>query len=139
MSGLIGAVDTALTGLDAFEEGIAAVSQNVSNQTTTGYAVQTVNISTVADLNPGDAGNGVQSQVTRAADGYAAGVLRTANSADQAATTTSASFTAISNALTNNGNVQTAANQFFLDTRARWPPIPPVLPSSRRCCRTRRR
>lgn len=115
MSGLVGAVETALTGLNAFEEGIATVSQNVSNQTTAGYAVESVDITTVADLTPGDAGNGVQSQVTRAADGYAAGVLRTANSADQAATTTSSSFTAISNALTNNGDVQTVANQFFLD------------------------
>jgi flagellar hook-associated protein 1 FlgK len=115
MSGLIGAVNTALTGLEAFESGISTVSQNVANQTTSGYATETVDFSTVADPAAGQVGDGVQSTISRAADGFAAGVLRTANSASQAASTTSTSLTAISNALTNNGDVQSAINQFFLD------------------------
>jgi flagellar hook-associated protein 1 FlgK len=115
MSGLIGAVNTALTGLEAFVDGINTVSENVANQTTAGYGEEDLNLTTVDDPAAGVAGDGVQSQVTRVADGFAAGVLRTATSADAAARTTSSSLTNISNALTNNGDVQTAINQFFLD------------------------
>jgi flagellar hook-associated protein 1 len=115
MSGLIGAVDTALTGLEAFVDGIGTVSQNVANQTTPGYAQENVDLTTVGDTTPGSAGDGVASQVTRVADGFAAGVLRTANSANSAANTASTALTTISNALTNNGDVQSAINQFFLD------------------------
>jgi flagellar hook-associated protein 1 len=115
MSGLIGAVNTALTGLEAFVDGIATVSQNVSNQTTPGYAQENLNLTTIDDAGAGSIGNGVQSQVARVADGFAAGVLRTANSANAAAITTSGSLTNISDALTNNGDVQSAVNQFFLD------------------------
>jgi flagellar hook-associated protein 1 FlgK len=116
MSGLIGAVNTALTGLEAFVTGIGAVSQNVSNQTTPGYAGENLNLTTVDDTAPGTAGDGVQSQISRVADGFAAGVLRTANSANTAASTTASSLTNISDALTNNGDIQSAINQFFLDT-----------------------
>jgi flagellar hook-associated protein 1 FlgK len=115
MSGLTGAINTALTGLEAFESGIGTVSQNIANQTTPGYAVESVNMSTVADPTAGDPGDGVQSAVARATDSFAAGVLCTANSASAAASTTSSSLTSISDALTNNGNVQSVLNQFFLD------------------------
>jgi flagellar hook-associated protein 1 FlgK len=115
MSGLIGAVDTALTGLEAFVDGIGTVSQNVANQTTPGYGQENLNLSTVDDTTAGAVGDGVESQVSRVADGFAAGVLRTANSASTAASTTSSSLTNISDALTNNGDVQSAINQFFLD------------------------
>jgi flagellar hook-associated protein 1 FlgK len=115
MSGLIAAVDTALTGIEAFVDGIGTVSQNVANQTTAGYAEETLNLTTVDDPAPSTVGDGVQSQVTRVADGFAAGVLRTANSANTAASTASTSLTNISSALTNNGDVQSAVNQFFLD------------------------
>ena len=115
MSGLIGAVDAALTGLEAFVDGISTVSQNLSNQTTAGYAQENLDLTTVDDTGSGLPGDGVQSQVTRVADGFAAGVLRTANSASTAASTTSSSLTNISDSLTNNGDVQSAVNQFFLD------------------------
>ena len=116
MSGLIGAVNTALTGLEAFVDGIGTVSENVANQTTSGYGEENLNLTTVDDGTSGTAGDGVGSQVTRVADGFAAGVLRTADSANAAASTTSSSLTNISGALTNNGDVQSALNQFFLDT-----------------------
>lgn len=115
MSGLIGAVNTALAGIEAFVGGISTVSENIANQTTPGYAEENLVLTTVDDGTSGTSGDGVQGQVTRVADGFAAGVLRTANSASSAASTTSSSLTNISNALTNNGNVQSAANQFFLD------------------------
>lgn len=115
MSGLIGAIDIALSGVQSFEQGIATVSQNVANQTTAGYAVQSVNTTTLVNLAPGSPGNGVQSAISRAADRFAAGVLRSANSADQAAGVSATSLTNISNALTNNGDVQSQINQFFLD------------------------
>jgi len=115
MSGLIGAIDIALSGVQSFEQGIATVSQNVANQTTAGYAVQSVNTTTLVNFAPGSPGNGVQSAISRAADGFAAGVLRSANSADQAAGVSATSLTNISDALTNNGDVQSQINQFFLD------------------------
>ena len=115
MSGLIAAVNTALTGLEAFVDGISTVSQNVANQTTPGYAEENLNLTTVNDAEPGTVGDGVQGQVARVADGFAAAVLRTANSANTAASAASTSLTNISDALTNNGDVQSAVNQFFLD------------------------
>jgi flagellar hook-associated protein 1 FlgK len=115
MSGLSGAVSTALTGLEAFVDGISTVSQNVANQTTAGYAQENLNLSTIDDAATDTVGNGVQGQVARVADGFSAGILRTANSASTAASTTSSALTSISNSLTNNGDVQIATNQFFLD------------------------
>lgn len=115
MSGLTSAIDIALTGVQSFEQGIATVSQNVANQTTAGYAVQTVNTTTRTSLAPGSTGSGVQTTISRAADGFAAGVLRNATSANTAAGISSTTLTAISDALTNNGNVQSQINQFMLD------------------------
>jgi len=115
MSGLVGAINTALTGLQGFEDGITTVSENLSNQNTPGYASESVSLSTAQDT-PGLPGNGVQSpQISRVADGFAAGMLRSANSANAAAGTQSTALTNISNALQNNGNVQSALNQFFED------------------------
>ena len=118
MSGLTGAMNTALTGLQAFEAGIGTVSENLTNQTTAGYAVENVNIVTAQDV-PGQAGSGVQApQIVRAADGFAAGLLRTVNSAAQAASVQASALTSISNALQNNGDVQSPINQFFQDASA---------------------
>ena len=115
MSGLTGAMNTALTGLQAFEAGIGTVSENLTNQTVPGYAVETVNIST-AQTGAGQPGSGVQApQISRAADGFAAGVLRMANSAASAASVQSSTLTDISNALQNNGDIQSSSNQFFQD------------------------
>ncbi|GEM_PF-3020582 len=115
MSGITGAMNTALSGLKLFEAGISSVSNNLANATTAGYAVENVIASTAAGAF-GQAGNGVQApQILRAASGFAAGLLRTANSASQAASNQAASLTTISNGLTNNGNVQTSINQFFQD------------------------
>lgn len=118
MSGLIGAMNTALSGIEAFETGINTVSENLTNASTPGYAVETVNLSTsIADAS--QPGTGVETpQVTRAADGFAAGVLRTANSAGAAASVMSTSLTNISNALQDDGDVQSAMNQFFTDVAA---------------------
>jgi flagellar hook-associated protein 1 FlgK len=115
MSGITGAMNTALSGLKLFEAGISTVSNNLANATAAGYSAETVN-ATTATAAPGQPGSGVQApQILRAASGFAAGLLRTANSASQAAGNQAASLTTISNALTNNGNVQSSINQFFLD------------------------
>jgi flagellar hook-associated protein 1 FlgK len=114
MSGLMGAIDVAASGAQAFEQGVAIVSQNIANQTTPGYAAEQLTPSTV--LNAGSSvGGGVQSTVSRAMDGLAAGVLRAATSANSAAGVMQASFTSLSSALTNNGNVQSSINQFIQD------------------------
>ncbi|MCB8874901.1 FlgK family flagellar hook-associated protein [Acidisoma silvae] len=115
MSGLNAAMNIALTGIEAFEQGIGTVSQNVSNQTTPGYAVESLTLSTLFNQS---SGSGVASQVTRAADGFAAAQLRTATSASQAASVTASSLTALAGALANNGDVQTQINQFFQDVSA---------------------
>ena len=115
MSGLLGAMNTALSGIDAFEAGINTVSENLTNAATPGYAVETVNLST-SIATEGQPGTGVETPlITRAADGFAAGVLRTANSAGSAATVMSTALTNISSALQNNGDVQSSMNQFFTD------------------------
>ncbi len=70
---------------------------------------------TQVDLSNGS-GFGVQSPVvTRAADGFAAGVMRTATTANQAASTLATNLANISSALLNNGDIQTSMNQFFQD------------------------
>lgn len=115
MSGLNNAINAALSGLQLFEAGISTVSNNLANANTAGYTVENVNAQT-AQAAAGQPGAGVlPAQITRAASGFAASQLRTANSASAAASAQSTALTDISNALTNNGNVQTAINQFFSD------------------------
>jgi flagellar hook-associated protein 1 FlgK len=102
-------MNTALSGLELFEAGIGVVSNNLVNESTSGYAVESIDPSTAA-------GGGVQAaQITRAANMFAAAQLRNANSANAAASGFATQLTGISNALTNNGNVQSAMNQFFDD------------------------
>ena len=115
MSGIANAMSTALSGLELFQTGIATVSNNLANVTTTGYSAESVNAQTQAGA-VGQPGAGVQpAQIIRAASGFAAAQLRNANAAGAAASSQSTALTALSNALTNNGNVQTAVNQFFQD------------------------
>lgn len=115
MSGINNAMNNALSGLEAFESGISTVSNNIANANVAGYAVETTNIQT-AYAQPGQFGMGVEpAQITRAASGFAAAQLRNANSANAAASEQSTSLTAISNALTNDGDVQSAMTQFFSD------------------------
>lgn len=115
MSGLTGAINTALSGLNLFEAGIQAVSNNLANVSTPGYASETVTANSQT-AGPGQPGDGVQPpQIIRAATGFAAGLLRAANAASQAAGNQATSLTAISNALVDNGDVQSAVNQFFED------------------------
>ena len=115
MSGIANAINTALSGLQLFEAGITTVSNNLANATTNGYAAETVNATTAVGA-PGKPGTGVQAaQISRAATGFAAAQLRNANAANAAASAQSTALTNISNALTNNGNIQTAINQFFQD------------------------
>ncbi len=115
MSGLTGAINTALTGLKLFEAGISTVSNNLANANTPGYAAETVDAKTAA-AGPGQPGLGVQApQILRTPSGLAAAQLRTANAAGQAAAGLATTLTGLSNALTNNGDVQSALNQFFQD------------------------
>jgi len=115
MSGITNTINTALSGLQLFEAGINTVSNNLANVTTSGYAAESVN-STTAENATSQPGDGVQpAQIVRAASGFAAAQLRNANSADAAASAQSTALTSISNALMNNGDIQTAINQFFQD------------------------
>jgi flagellar hook-associated protein 1 FlgK len=104
MSGITGAINTALTG-----------SNNLANEQTPGYSVESVTGNALVG-SPGQPGQGVSApQIQRAASGFAASLLNSANAASTAASAQSTSLTTISNALTNNGDVQTAINQFFQD------------------------
>lgn len=115
MSGITNAMNTALSGLQLFEAGISTVSNNLANATTSGYSSESVNAQTAVGA-AGQPGAGVEpAQINRAAAGFAAAQLRNANTANASASALSTSLTAISNALTNNGDVQTAINQFFSD------------------------
>jgi len=115
MSGITSAMNTALSGLDLFEAGIETVSNNLTNSTISGYSVESVNAAEVAE-GAGKPGAGVTAPVVvRAADSFAASQLYLANSQNAAATNAATQLTNISNALTNNGDVQTAVDQFFND------------------------
>jgi flagellar hook-associated protein 1 FlgK len=115
MSGITSAINTALSGLELFEAGISVVSNNLANEMTPGYSVESVNANTEAGP-AGQPGTGVQEPViSRAANGFAAGQLRGATSANEAATGLATSLTSISDALTDNGDVQTSINQLFED------------------------
>lgn len=115
MSGISSAIDTALSGLSLFEAGINTVAENLANQSTPGYAVESASATTVVG-GPGAPGQGVSAPViSRAANAFAAGLLNAATGSNQAASVQSAALTAISNALQNNGDVQTEINQFFND------------------------
>ena len=116
MSGVSNAMSNALSGLEAFETGLSVVANNIANANTAGYSAESVDIQT-AYASPGQAGQGVVNpvQIVRAASGFAAAQLRGANTANAAASAQSTSLTAISNALTNNGNIQTSISQFFSD------------------------
>ncbi len=116
MSGLTAAINAALSGIDAFEESIQTVSTNISNETTQGYALRTVETETSAYGSSG-AGSGVidPASVLRAADGFAAQRLYSATSANEAAQTLSAALSAIDQALQGSGDINTAADTFFAD------------------------
>ena len=115
MSGITSAIDTALSGLALFEAGINTVAENLANQSTPGYAAETASATTFVGQ-PGAPGQGVSAPViTRAANTFAAGLLNAATATSQAASVQSASLTAISNALQNNGDVQSQINQLFND------------------------
>jgi flagellar hook-associated protein 1 FlgK len=115
MSGITGAINTALSGILAFEAGINTVSENLANQSTPGYSVESVNVTTEVG-SAGQPGMGVSApEISRAASGFAAGLLRTASSASAAASAQSGALTDISNALQNTGNIQNSINQFFED------------------------
>jgi flagellar hook-associated protein 1 FlgK len=115
MSGITGAMDAALSGLNYFEAGINTVSENLANESTAGYATETASAATAVGA-AGQPGLGVEAPViTRAANSFATNLLNAANSAAQAASTQSSTLTAISNALQNAGDVQSAINQFFDD------------------------
>jgi flagellar hook-associated protein 1 FlgK len=107
------AINTALSGLEVFQAGINTVANNLANAQTPGYAQETVSTSTQYGQ-AGQPGTGATPPViVRAAAGFAATQLRTANAANAGASAQSTTLTAISNALTNNGDVQTALNAFF--------------------------
>jgi flagellar hook-associated protein 1 FlgK len=116
MSSLAGAINAALSGIEAFEEAIQTVSTNISNETTPGYALQTVETETSA-VDPSGAGSGVidPAIVQRAADGFAVARLNNATSANESAQTLSAALSAIDQALQGSGDINKAASAFFSD------------------------
>lgn len=115
MSGISSALSTAASGLALFEAGIETVSNNLTNASTAGYAVESVSAAE-ATAGAGQAGAGVLApNVTRASSAFAAQQLRTANTGAGASSLLSTQLTALSNALTGNGNVQSAMSTLFGD------------------------
>ena len=116
MSGLNSAMLTALTGLDVFSTGINMVGTNIANQATSGYAVESLNPQT-SDYGASPAGSGVvdPALVSRVSDQFAAARLNSSTSAQSAAASLSAALSTIDQALSGNGDIQTAASTFFGD------------------------
>ena len=119
MSGINSAINNSLSALDAFETGISVVSNNIANTNTAGYSAESTDIQT-SYLSSNQVGTGVVNpvQIVRAASGLAAAQLRTANTANAAASAQSTSLGAISSALENNGDIQQSMSQFFSDISA---------------------
>lgn len=116
MTGLNTAISTALSGLDAFSKGIGTVGNNIANQTSSGYAVRSVDPQT-AESGSNQAGSGVvdPALVQRAADSFQAAGVYSATATNSAAQSLSAALSAIDQAFTGNGDVQGTASTFFTD------------------------
>lgn len=114
MTGLRSAVDAALSGVDAYQTGANTVSNNISNETTPGYAVRSLAPQTAA-YGSGQAGSGVldPATVNRAFDKFAASRVFTAQSHHEAAKTLSSALSNIDQALTGNGDVHKLASSLF--------------------------
>lgn len=120
MSGsLSAAMSAALTGVDAFQQGINAIGTNISNQTTSGYAVRSLAPQTSA-YGSGQAGSGVvdPAAVLRAGDQFVAARVNAATSSNQAAQTLAAALSAIDQSFQGNGNIDSAASTFFTAVQA---------------------
>ena len=84
------AINNALSGLAASQQGLAVISQNVSNANTEGYSKKVANQSTVIVAG---VGNGVRiDEVTRLADAFLTNESRVATSANAAIVRISASY-----------------------------------------------
>jgi flagellar hook-associated protein 1 FlgK len=114
--GLLAAMGSALSGIDAFQQGAATVSENISNQATPGYAVRSLALETT-QYGSGQAGSGVAdpAAVTRAADQFAAARVGAATSANAGAGALATALSSIDQALQGTGDVHAAASQFFAD------------------------
>ncbi|MDE3240168.1 MAG: hypothetical protein KGN33_14505 [Paracoccaceae bacterium] len=116
MTGLNSAVSAALSGLDAFAEGIGTVGTNIANQTSSGYGVRTLDVQTASD-GASQSGAGVvdPALVRRVSDAVQASNVYSATAASTGAAALSSALTAIDQAFTGNGDVQGAASTFFAD------------------------
>lgn len=116
MSGLNSAISNALTGLNAFSEGIQTVSTNLANQSASGYAVETLDPQTSVN-GSSPAGSGVvdPALVQRAADSFAATGVYKATANSNAASSLSAALSAIDQSFTGNGDIHAAASTLFAD------------------------
>jgi len=114
MTGLNSAISSALSGLDAFSEGIGTVGSNIANQSTDGYAERSVEIQTTAG-GAGQSGGGVvdPALVRRASDAMEASNVYAATAANSAASTRASVLKAIDQAFTGNGDIESAASTFF--------------------------
>lgn len=110
------ALNTATTGIDAFAEGINTVGENISNQTSSGYAVRSIAPQTTAN-GSAQAGSGIvdPALVQRASDSFAAARVYGATASSQAAKSLSAALSTIDQSFTGNGDVHKAATTFFAD------------------------
>ncbi len=111
MSGLNGVMDTALTGLNAYRASLDTVSENISNQTTPGYARRRAVLSSQLD------GVSVDS-IQRVVSQFANSRLQRATSGNNAAQVTSQYLSAISSDLPLGGGLSQAMNSLFSDLKA---------------------
>ena len=110
MTGLNSAVSAALSGLDAFSEGIGTVGNNIANEDTAGYATRSTDIQTAS-------GDGVvdPALVQRAADSAQASGIYAATAASTGASTLASVLTAIDDAFTGTGDIDGTTSTFFAD------------------------
>lgn len=119
MAGLTGALSTDLSGLEAYRSALSAVSQNISNANTAGYAVRNAALATQYEGVDQAVGTGVTvTGVNRSVSHFADTRLRAATAGQGRADTLVNALTTLQSNFSSSGGISSALSQFFSDAKA---------------------
>lgn len=119
MAGLSGVLGTDLSGLEAYRSALNAISENISNANTTGYAVRNTSLATRYEGADQAVGTGVTvTGVNRSVSNFADTRLRAANSQQGKADTLVNALSTLQSNFSSSGGISAALNQFFSDAKA---------------------
>ncbi|MGN8158778.1 FlgK family flagellar hook-associated protein [Salinisphaera sp. RV14] len=119
MAGLSGVLGTDLSGLEAYRSALNAISENVSNANTTGYAKRTAALATRYEGVDQAAGTGVNvTGINRSVSQFANTRLRAANASQGQADSLVNALTNLQSNFSSSGGISSSLNQFFSDAKA---------------------